>query len=313
VATWFPTGDADLDRVAIALYRLDPAGDRTARVIRNTLDQLLDGIHTGRWDWKHLRKTEKTHMGTLVEINMQRAFEFDDGDETDYRIAGVQVDCKFSQDEWGWMLPPEVFGELALVIWANDYRSLWRAGLLRVDELHLRGGQNRDAKRSLLAEFRSDVHFLWAEESRDRPLPSNLLLHLDSERRDAIVNAKSRSGRHGQARVNELFRRVQGVLVDRTTIETLARQDDPMKRARGSGGARTYLQPEGIVVLGHQQNDPLVADALGIPKPVKGQFIAARVVPVDAADTRQKAEINEQFWAVACDDDPVVPAPVIPR
>ena len=39
-----------------------------ATALRDAIDQLLDGERTGRWDWYTLRKTEKTHMGTIVEI-----------------------------------------------------------------------------------------------------------------------------------------------------------------------------------------------------------------------------------------------------
>ncbi len=47
---------------------------------------LLDGQHTGRYRWDQLHKTEKTHFGTLVEINLQRAFGFDDGMTMDFAI-----------------------------------------------------------------------------------------------------------------------------------------------------------------------------------------------------------------------------------
>src|SRR5579872_6818393 len=89
--------DQELEQVAERLLRLDPDGSRVAEVIRVTFDQLLDGQRTGRWDYRDLRKTEKTHMGTLVEINLHREFDFEDGRTMDYRIADVEVDCKFSQ------------------------------------------------------------------------------------------------------------------------------------------------------------------------------------------------------------------------
>jgi hypothetical protein len=89
IDTTVPAGEADpeLDAVQAELYRLDPSGDQVAAVLRDTLDQLYDGQHTGRWSYEQLRKTEKTHMGTLVEINLHRQFGFEDGDVTDYRIA----------------------------------------------------------------------------------------------------------------------------------------------------------------------------------------------------------------------------------
>ncbi|MGQ0773526.1 MAG: NaeI family type II restriction endonuclease [Pseudonocardiales bacterium] len=85
-----PAADAELDKVERCLYELDPDGDRVATVLRDTLDQLYDGQRSGRWNYDQLHKTEKTHMGTLVEINLHREFGFADGDVTDYRSGSYQ-------------------------------------------------------------------------------------------------------------------------------------------------------------------------------------------------------------------------------
>jgi hypothetical protein len=86
-----------------------------------------------------------------------------------------------------------------------------------------------------------------------------------------------------------------------------------MKRARGNGGARSALQPEGILVLGHQENDPLVAKALGLPVPRKGEFVSARVTPATDDDQGPTAEIDGRRWVVARDTDPVMTAPTVPK
>jgi hypothetical protein len=303
--------DPELDLVQAELDRLDPRGRQFAAVLRDTLDQLYDGQHTGRWNYDQLHKTEKTHMGTLVEINLHRQFGFGDGDTTDYRIAGIQVDCKYSMTDGGWELPPEVVGELCLLVTANDSVGYWAAGLLRVREPYLREKPNRDAKRQLSAASRTRIRWLWPGRG---PLAGNLFLHLDAGTRDRIFGARSARGRmHGQARANELFRSVQRRVIRRAELATVAQQDDFMKRARGNGGARTQLRPEGILVLGHQDNDPRVAAALGLPAPRKGEFISARVVPARADRDDPAAVIAGQRWALARPGDPVVAAPAIPR
>src|SRR4051794_22790055 len=86
--------DPELDAVEDAIRSVDPTGELVADVLRETFDQLYDGQRTGRYRWEQLLKTEKTYMGTLVEINLHRAFDFEDGFRMDYRIAGVEVDCK---------------------------------------------------------------------------------------------------------------------------------------------------------------------------------------------------------------------------
>jgi len=303
--------DPELDAVEAELRRLDPTGEEFGKVLRDTLDQLYDGQHTGRWNYDQLHKTEKTHMGTLVEINLHREFNFDDGNVTDYRIAGVEVDCKYSMTYGGWELPPEVIGHLCLVITASDATNFWTAGLIRVQQPYLRNRSNRDAKRQLSAASRDHIRILWPNNSQ---LPTNLFLNIDPHVRKRIFHARaSRGVNHGQARTNELFRSVQQRIIRRAELATVARQDDFMKRARGNGGARTQLQPEGIIVLGHQDNDPRVAAALGLPVPVKGQFLSARVIPEEEGRGDPVAIIDGQRWALARPGDPIVAAPIIQR
>ncbi|WCD89617.1 Type-2 restriction enzyme NaeI [Streptomyces xanthophaeus] len=252
-------------------------------------------------------------MGTLVEINLQREFGFDDGDRpTDYRIVGIPVDCKFSQKTGGWEMGPEIVDHLCLVVTASDENSTWKAGLVRASEDHLRSARNRDAKRRLNAVGVAAIHWLWPEHGI---LQENQLLHLDPVKRQAIMDARGRNQRHGQARIFQLFREVQEVIINRTTIETVGHGlDDPLKRVRGAGGARDALRPDGILVLGHQDNDPLVAESLGVPVPEKGQFVAVKVAPAPKRrDGRPVAKIGLTHWVVARDGDRESAAPVVPR
>jgi len=73
------------------------------------------------------------------------------------------------------------------------------------------------------------------------------------------------------------------------------------------------LRPEGILVLGHQDNDPLVAAALGLPRPHKGDFVSARVIPARSDRQDPIAVIRGEGWALAQPRDPVVAAPELPR
>ena len=109
-----PTRDQDpvLWAVADELTRLDPAGDRCALVLREAFDQIYDGGRTGRWDFSQLMKTEKTHIGTLVEIWLQREFRFPGGDDLDFKIEGVEVDAKWSRNLYGWEIPLEMYSSV---------------------------------------------------------------------------------------------------------------------------------------------------------------------------------------------------------
>lgn len=294
--------DEELDAVAAEIRQLDPTGERTARVLRDTLDQLYDGQRTGRYNWYQLHKTEKTHCGTLVEINLHREFEFGDGELLDYRIADIDVDCKYSQGKT-WTIPPEAVDHICLLVTANDERSRWSMGLLRIKEERLNLGRNRDRKATLNQEGRDAITWLFD----DAELPPNILLQLPRETVDMIMSRKS-----GQQRVNELFRSALGMRVGRGVVATVAQQADYMKRVRGNGGARTSLQPAGIVILGQSLAHRSIARDLGLPIPGRGEFVSARITPTGEQVTGTAKIGGTQYW-LATDDDPISPAPSLPR
>lgn len=300
--------DEEILEVERTILAIPNVKSRFERVLRDTIDQLLDGERTGRYDFKTLRKTEKTHAGTLVEINLQREFDnvFLDGVDMDYKIAGIEVDCKYSKDLGGWMIPPEALGEVCLLVWFNDDQSLWSAGLIRVDlakleesEARTRKG-NRDCKYRLNAKNLHLVRWLWDKAA----LPMNVLLHLGklgiSEAAQAKILTPGKN--QGQPRVNELFRAVHGVRIGRGVVRTVAQQVDYMARIREDNEgrrARPALRKEGIVILGDYAPHQDVARALGGPVPQEGEFVAFRLV-------RRRLEHGDRPWAVLDGEEWVV-------
>ncbi|HVA20268.1 MAG TPA: NaeI family type II restriction endonuclease [Solirubrobacteraceae bacterium] len=305
--------DPELDAVSNALQRADQEGEMFAGVLRETYDQLYDGQRTGRYCSEQLRKTEKTYMGTLVEINLHRAFKFEDGVKMDYLIDGVDTDCKFSQKLGGWEIPPEAYEgkHVCLVVWASDQESRWEAGVIRVsDDPWLLGPENRDRKRKLTPAGESTIRWLYSRPA----LPENLLLHIPPLLREKIFNPDPSASRRssGQSRINMLFRLIQGRLVNRASVLTVAQQKDSLKRPRDAR-LPEHLGKEGILVLGHQEHDPLIAEDLGLPRPPKGSFISVRVIEAEDGYPGMTAEIAGQRYRLATDSDPARGAPELPR
>jgi len=294
--------DPELEAVAKELLDIRDFESRVAAVLRDTLDQLYDGQRTGRYKWDQLHKTEKTHCGTLVEINMQREFKFADGKKLDYKIAGVDVDCKYSQRLGGWMIPVEARGELCMVIWADDGESVWTLGLVRALKEMLTKGRNRDRKASLSQEGMSTVSWLFPESE----LPPNVLLQIPEAHVDHIMAPRS-----GAERTRRLFRTVQGQRIGRGVVATVAQQADYMKRIRGNGGARSTLREEGIVILGQYEAHREIARQLGLPIPGRGESVSARLVPASSAAPGTFSS-EGTWWCLALDEDPVVLAPEVP-
>lgn len=298
--------DGELRAVAEELLERDPDGVKIARVLRRTYDMLLDGQHTGRYRWDQLHKTEKTHFGTLVEINLQREFSFADGTAMDFSICGIDVDCKFSQDFADWMIPPEAVGHILLGLWSSDEQGKWSVGVVRASTGVLTASRgNRDLKRRLTAVGKATVTWVF----KDRPLPENALLRIPP----ADVQRIFTCSKHGTKRVDMLFRLAQQRLISRTVVATVARQEDYMKRVRGNGGSRSSLRPEGIVIIGQYESHRRVAQALTVPVPGAGESVSVRLARRQSRHTGLPfISLDGVDWVVALPDDPIETAPVLP-
>ncbi|GAB2682798.1 NaeI family type II restriction endonuclease [Nocardia goodfellowii] len=270
-----------------------------AQSIRQSLDEVLDGQRTGRFDVEELDKTEKSYLGTKVEIVVRAAFELPKGERMDYAIDGHDIDAKWSiRREWN--IPREAMGHLCLLMSANDRKATFDVGLIRIQPELLNEGQNQDKKKTLNADGRSRIVWLF----RNARLPRNLLLSLPPDVREKILASSS-----GQKRATELMRHVRGVLIDRNTAITVARQLDGMRRCRNT---RTPLSQEGIAVLGHMADGPKIAKALQLPVPSSGTLISVRLIQVpDDTTDRPTALISGRRYAVIDSDEPTDQLPLI--
>lgn len=292
--------------------------DRMRWALRDSLDEVFDGQRTGRWHYEHLTKSEKTYLGTAIEVNITKEYEISDGIELDWNVSGIDIDCKFSRKVGSWEIPMEMYkcedhgdrqgrkDHPALLVWMNDSTSQWAAGILEISDERLRwkidrdtGNRrrvyNRDNKRRLSNACRDDVYWLWGGIQND--LPTNHILHMDESTRTKIF-ADSNSG---QKRVNELFRRMQNEVIGRRTVLTVAQQDDAPKRARD---ARKDLRSEGIVILGHQDGHPKIAQTLGLKTASKGEWVSAKLSSVSEHDPRPRVKFGDKWWSIADDEDP---------
>ena len=289
--------DQALSKVVSWFRSQDRMVERFGDVVRRSLDEVLDGQRTGRYSLEELSKVEKTYIGTKVEIMLQADFGLIRGDSLDYRVADEELDSKWSKRMGGWMIPREAVGELCLCITADDNRSVFSVGVVRVGTGHLRHSRNQDRKRQLNRAGRSAI--VWLADQA--PLPENLLLHLPRGVRERVLS----SDLSGQGRVTELFRSVQGRLVRRQVVLTVAQQEDSPKRVRD---ARTQLRPEGVLILGHQQKHGDIARALSLPVPAKGNWVSCRVRPTNRRGPGV-AKVGSSFWRLAGEDEPPVAGP----
>lgn len=204
--------------------------------LRQSFDEVIDGPRTGRYRIEQLEKTEKTYIGTKVEIVLRNELDLQRGALLDNLICGHEVDTKFSLSG-GWMIPREAVGEICLLVEGNDNSATFSVGLLRTVPDVLTNGANQDGKKSVSAAGKSRITWL----VQGAAIPRNFLLFLTDTVRERIMSQSS-----GMQRVRELFKSVTGEIIPRTAIEQVAQQKDPMRRARQM---KERLAAEGFQVL----------------------------------------------------------------
>jgi hypothetical protein len=233
-------------------------------MLRGVIDDVIQTPRTGRRSYDELEKTEKTYIGTRVEIMLRADLGLPRGSRLDVLVLGNETDIKHTMGNT-WMIPAEAVDHPCILVAADEARAVCFLGLIVARRAYLTGSMNRDQKRSVAAEgFR---HVLWL--LREHPYPPNFW-------RDVPADAVARifSGKTGNERMMALFRELQGTPISRDVVEAVARQKDFMRRIRADGGhgTRDRLAAEGILLLSATHDGPLMR-ALGLPQ---ADFVSCR-------------------------------------
>ncbi len=236
-------------------------------LIRQAIDEVVDAPRTGRAHARELEKTEKTYIGTKVEILVRNYFRLPKG-ILDLKIAGMDVDVKNTLGNT-WMIPREAVDKPCILVASDEEKRTCFLGIMVAHLSNLTPGLNQDQKRSVCAAGFGNIHWLLAND----PYPRSLWAEIGDERTRKIMRGKS-----GNERIGTLFREVQRRPIHRDIVQAVAQQKDYMKRLRKNGGARDTLAAEGIAILSGAYDKLLIA-AMGLGTIGRDEFISVKPEP----------------------------------
>lgn len=245
-------------------------------LFRDCIDDVMQTAKTGRRSYAELEKTEKTYIGTRIEIGL-RALLGVPRRKLDLLLLGEDVDVKHTMGG-NWMIPGEALGHVCILMAADEKKAICYMGLFVARLEYLSAGTNQDRKRTISADgFR---HIKWLLNGF--PYPANFWRSVPSSSIEAIA-----SGRSGNERVKALLREVQERPIIRRVIEEAAApQKDFMRRIRkdknGKSGTRGDLAKEGVLVLSGNYNQDLIR-MLNLPATGPSEFISRAVRDEDEA------------------------------
>lgn len=240
-------------------------------LLRTAVDEVIDAPRTKRFLLSETEKTEKTYLGTKVEILIRAFLGFPKGAILDMNIKGAEVDIKNTMQS-NWSIPKENVGRPALLIRSSELHALCDVGIGILHDGYLRQGENRDTKRGLAASHFSDIWWLlW-----QHPYPVNFWQVLTAPQRQALINAGG-----GTSRIAALFELVQRRPISRMQVQALAQQHDYMKRIRRNGGARDILAPKSIALLSGAYDQSII-HAMKLGLVTSEEFIS--VTPANQAE-----------------------------
>ena len=218
-------------------------------MLRQCIDDVIQTPKTQRRSYEELEKTEKTYIGTRVEIDLRAMLKLPKG-KLDTRILGHDVDIKNTMGS-NWMIPNEALDHPCILVAADEDRAVCYLGLVVARVEYLTASANRDAKKGISALGFANI--LWLLQ--DHPYPPNFWRSVPPEAVPRIFEETS-----GNKRVIALFREMQGVPITRDVIEAVARQKDFMRRIRADDGkgTRDHLAREGILLLSGQYDSALI-------------------------------------------------------
>lgn len=127
-------------------------------MLRNCIDDVIMTPKTGRRSYDELEKTEKTYIGTRVEIDLRNMLKLPKG-KLDTVLAGHDVDIKNTMGS-NWMIPTEAFGQPCILVAADEKRSVCFLGLIVAHVDYLSAGANKDKKKTVSAEGFQNIYWL---------------------------------------------------------------------------------------------------------------------------------------------------------
>ncbi len=234
-------------------------------LIRRANDEVIDTPRTGRRSLSETEKTEKTYLGTKIEILIRDYLVLPKG-KLDLNIDGLDVDVKNTTAS-NWMIPDENINKPCLLIASDEQSFLCYFGIIVAKLEYLTAGQNRDSKRSISASGKENIYWILNGESYPRNFWSDIEKDIAFKITDSSIG--------GTQRLYLLFKHITRKPISRYTIEGVARQKDFMKRLRRNGGARDKLSREGIALLSGTSHISTIAK-LDLPDCARDEFISIR-------------------------------------
>jgi hypothetical protein len=232
-------------------------------LFRQAIDEVIDQARSGRFLLKELQNSEKTYIGTKIEIILRNHLKLRRGIRLDLVIDDVETDVKNTVGT-SWMIPIEAVGHPCILIRMDEHMSRCWFGIIIAHAEVLNFGGNQDKKRTISAQH--FVNVLWMLYAH--PYPRNFWEDVDPSFRCQLLEMRS-----GNKKVVAFFKRYLGIPIARHVILALAPQYDTMKRLRKNGGARDQLRREGIALLSGKYNSDLIYE-LGLPACTGREFIA---------------------------------------
>ncbi|MFH9960316.1 NaeI family type II restriction endonuclease [Streptomyces mirabilis] len=222
-----PHDDAELQLVLGKLREQDLASGFTT-AIRASIDYVLDGARTGRFDLlsKDVHPGERASVGAKLEYEAQRVFNWVKAKPLDIEIADVPVDLKSTVGD-NWAIPTEAHCHLCICTQMRLKANVHRSWLIRTHTSWLyRGKGNKDGKRGIAVDARHQWGvplYGWT------PLPVNPLTLLTEDQKDQVFDPR----RGQEVRLLRLFKYLPMTVIERSVVLTVcANRQDPMRRAR---------------------------------------------------------------------------------
>ena len=249
-------------------------------LIRQALDEVIDAARSKRFTVDELEKTEKTYIGTKIEILLRNHLRLEKGKVLDVLIDDVEVDIKNTIGT-SWTIPLEAIGHPCILIQEDEKTARCSFGLMVLRSEVLNAGLNRDKKTTIAKSSLIHVHWMLRHE----PYPRNFWEDMSLAKRQVIMAPKG-----GTGRLVNLFRELQAVPISRKVVLAVAPQKDSLKRLRKNGGARDKLARQGIALLSGKAHSELIRQ-LGLPLCTGDQFISFK--PANEHDLRLLREAGE--------------------
>jgi hypothetical protein len=135
-------------------------------ILRKAIDEVIDSARTNRFTIDETKINERIYLGTKIRVQLRTYLKLSSGKMPDLGSGETEVGIQ-STIRQTWSIPPEIVGNLCLLVKSDEKRAVCSVGALVIRDKVLNTTKQSSGRRMISTTGIANIHWIL----KDEPIP----------------------------------------------------------------------------------------------------------------------------------------------